>query len=538
MTSRRPTFHLLAAALLLGVALLRLGGAPLFDADEGAFAEATREMLASGDFGHTTLNGEPRWDKPILTYWFQAAAVAVLGPVEAAFRLPSVLAAWAWVVAAFVFARPRFGEAAAWVGAAVLATSAGVLAIGRAATADALLNLWLALAAFDAWRHVERHDAGDPSGARVALRRAAVWVALGVLTKGPVALLVPGAAILLWIAGTPRTQWAARLRALVGDVWAWALLIAVAAPWYAYALHRHGRAFIDGFFMRHNVERFAGTLEGHGGSIAYYLVVVPVLLLPWSALLGPLLARARSAWREPLPRFLLGWAGFVTVFFTLSGTKLPHYALYGITPLALLAGRAWTGAGARMRAGVIATIVAMPLVFAAAMQIVVAYVAPMQRDPLYRALLSAPADTLGLWASAAAFAAAGALALRVVSPARFAPQALAGLALAMAAWFHAAFTPWLGDRLQGAVKRGAIAARADAASGALHAVQWGVHRPSLAVYLETPAPRRAPKAGEVALVREDRLPELIARLPPDEVATPPYRVLHDERGLLTIRWGP
>lgn len=524
-----------ASALLLAVALLRLGAAPLFDADEGAFAEATREMLASGDFGHTTLNGEPRWDKPILTYWAQAAAVAVLGPVEAAFRLPSVLAAWAWVVAAFAFAHPRFGEAAAWVGAAVLATGAGVLAIGRASTADGLLNLWLALAAFDAWRHVERHDAGDHRGARIALRRAAVWVGLGVLTKGPVALLVPGAAILLWIAGTPRAQWAPRLRALAGDVWAWVLMLAVALPWYAYALHRHGRAFADGFFMRHNVERFVGTLEGHGGSIAYYLVIVPVLLLPWSLLLGPVLARARSAWREPLPRYLLGWAGFVVVFFSLSGTKLPHYALYGVTPLALLAGRAWAGTGARTRAGVAVTVLVLPLLFTAAVQLVV-HLSPKVGDPLYRALLAPPADTLGLWASAAAFAAAGALALRFASP--LGPRSIAALALAMAAWFHAVFTPWLGDRLQGAVRRGAMAALADAGSGVPGAVQWGVHRPSFAVYLGTPAPRRAPKAGEVALVREDRLPDLIARLPPDEVATPPYRVLHAERGLLTIRWGP
>lgn len=537
MPSRRSPTPLIAAAVLLGVGLLRLGGAPLFDTDEGAFAEATREMLASGDFGHTTLNGEPRWDKPILTYWFQAVAVALLGPVEAAFRLPSVLAAWAWVAAAFAFARPRLGEPAAWIGAAVLATGAGVLAIGRAATADALLNLWLALAAFDLWRHLERHDAGDRHGSRAALRRAGLWIGLGLLTKGPVAVVVPGAAVLLWIAGTPRAQWADRLRALLGDAVAWTVMLAVALPWYAYALHRHGMAFVDGFFMRHNVERFAGTLEGHGGSLAYYVVVIPLLLLPWTALLVPVIARVRRTWGDPLSRYLLGWAAFVFVFFSLSGTKLPHYALYGITPLALLAGAAWTGAGRGLRVTVAATAVAMPLVFAAAMEVVVR-IAPTLRDPLYRALLSPPAGTSVLWVAAAAFAVAGAAVLWWTRTRAPAPQAVGGLALAMAAWFHVVFTPWLGDRLQGPVKRAALAARADAGADTPRAVQWSVHRPSVAVYLDAPAPRRAPAGGEFALVREDRLPELLARLGLAEALPPPYTVLYRERGLLMIRWHP
>ena len=87
----------LAWALLLALLLgLGLGQVPLFDVDEGAFAEATRETLASGDWGHTTLNGEARWDKPILIYWLQAASVSLFGLNEAALRLPSALATWGW----------------------------------------------------------------------------------------------------------------------------------------------------------------------------------------------------------------------------------------------------------------------------------------------------------------------------------------------------------------------------------------------------------------------------------------------------------
>ena len=171
--------------------LLNLGGAPLFDVDEGAFSEATREMFERGDFMSTWLNGVPRFDKPILIYWFQAIFVAVLGPTEWAFRLPSALAAsfWCWAIA--LFAAPRFGRNAAILACGMAATSLGVHIIGRAATADSLLNMLLALALMDAWRHLE-------SGARAPLLRSYLWIALGVLTKGSIALLVRGVVYLLY----------------------------------------------------------------------------------------------------------------------------------------------------------------------------------------------------------------------------------------------------------------------------------------------------------------------------------------------------
>jgi 4-amino-4-deoxy-L-arabinose transferase-like glycosyltransferase len=71
------------------------------------------------------------------------------------------------------------------------------------------------------------------------------------------------------------------------------ILIAIVAPWYAYAYALHGQDFIDGFIMRHNVQRFSGSLEGHGGSAFYYLIAVPLLLLPWSGLFFNALARIR-----------------------------------------------------------------------------------------------------------------------------------------------------------------------------------------------------------------------------------------------------
>src|ERR671929_1514687 len=120
----------LTVAAVLASFFWMLGAAPLFDVDEGAFSEATLEMFERGDFLSTYLNGEPRYDKPILIYWLQAAAVALIGPSEWAFRLPSAICAtlWAWLTYAFV--RRYYGPQRALFAALLLATSLGVFIIG------------------------------------------------------------------------------------------------------------------------------------------------------------------------------------------------------------------------------------------------------------------------------------------------------------------------------------------------------------------------------------------------------------------------
>jgi 4-amino-4-deoxy-L-arabinose transferase-like glycosyltransferase/membrane-associated phospholipid phosphatase len=480
-----------SAALAL-LFLARLGAAPLFDVDEGAFAQATREMLHSHDWWHTTLNGADRFDKPILVYWLQAASVALLGPNEAAIRLPSALCALSWCWATAAFARPRWGAAAALAGSALLGCSVGVLLIGRASTADALLNLLLALSLFDLWRHLE-------SGAKAPLRRAALWMALAVLTKGPIGLLVPGATLLLWALAQRRLG---TMRTALADGVAWLILLGVALPWYAYALHRHGRAFVDGFLMHHNVERFTGTLEGHGGSLLYYVLVLPLLALPWTPLLAALLPRLRALWRDALSAWLLSWSGFVIAFFSFSGTKLPHYVLYGLTPLALLAGRrlAEPALPRGWRCSLVAAWVVAFLAIALAPW-ALPYLAPRAPQGLWRTLLF----TLPPWPWWPAGATLGGTLLLTALLRRQAWWLRwLGAAFVLGSLVVAAAVPWWGQALQAPVCRLAALARAQASRPAV--VQWGVNQPSFAWCLGAPTPRRDPRPGEWVLLREDRPP--------------------------------
>ncbi|MES2354196.1 MAG: glycosyltransferase family 39 protein [Pseudomonadota bacterium] len=316
-------------ALVLFCFVWNLGGAPLFDVDEGAFSEATREMLAHGDFLTTYLNGELRFDKPILIYWLQAAAVGTFGLHEWSFRLPSALAASGWVMAVLMFSRRFLNERSALLAATFTGTALGPLVIGRAATADALLHLCLAAALFDIYRFAT-------SGERRCVLRTFLWMGIGTLTKGPVALLIPFLVSGIYFATrNDMRKW----RRAIFDPLGWLILIVIAAPWYALEFREQGQAFVAGFFMKHNVGRFTATMQGHGGNLFYYAPAILLVTLPFSGLFLRILPALRQQWRDPLDRFLWLWFAVVYVLFSLSKTQLPHYILYGATPLFVLMAR-------------------------------------------------------------------------------------------------------------------------------------------------------------------------------------------------------
>ncbi len=477
-------------ALPLLTMLLSLGSAPLFDVDEGAFSEATREMFERRDFLSTWLDGEPRFDKPILVYWLQALAVLALGLDEWAFRLPSALAACGWAWAVWAFARPRMGNDVAFGALLVTATALGPWAIGRAATADALLNLWLVLTLFDAWRHHE-------TGARAPLLRAYVWIGLGVLTKGPVAIVVPAAVTLLYLGS--RRDWRAWLR-LVFDPVGWVILLALTVPWYAAVLAVHGQAFIDGFIMKHNVKRFTGTLEGHAGSIFYYVLVLPALLLPWTAGLFAALARLRAEFAQPLPRFLWLWCGFVVAFFSLSGTKLPHYALYGATPVFLLVawhGRAMTRAWAVLAVptAMFALCIALPDLFA--------YLSTTDAgNAFFRGQMTRSLEEAGRGYFVVT---GGALVLWLVIALQRRWSVwtrLATGAVLQALVLATTVVPWSARVLQGPVKEAALLARELGGP----AVRLRFDAPSFSLYRQAVTPSRPAQPGELVITRVDRVP--------------------------------
>ena len=500
----------LTVAAVLASFFWMLGAAPLFDVDEGAFSQATLEMFQRGDFLSTYLNGEPRYDKPILVYWLQALAVALLGPSEWAFRLPSALCGTGWAWLTYLFARRHFGVDRALFAALLLATSLGVFIIGRAATADALLNLLLAGAMFAAWLHLS-------TGERKWLYATHAAIGLGVLAKGPIAILIPF--VVTFIFCVLRRD----LRTWARAVFDWrslALLVAIAAPWYVVILLKEGRGFIDGFIMKHNVGRFTGPVSGHTGSLFYYVPVVVLLTLPFTALLVPVAQRIKAIWRDDLQLYLLIWFAFVFLFFSVSGTKLPHYLLYGYTGLVIL----MAVYGYDIKAAFWPMVPVLGFFIALlALPYLVHYGLWHVADAFYREVLSAALERfdtfyfgfLGVLSALVIFA--------MLEHATPLPRKLAVFGLAAVASLSTLVVPAVGYAQQSSLKEAALLCR----ERQFEPILWHLNAPSFSVYRGAPTPSRDPRPGDVIVTKSNRL----AELPP----TLAYDLLYSKRGIVLAR---
>lgn len=324
-TLNRYGIWLIIIALFFGF-FFQLGNVPLFDLDEGAFSEATREMMASGNYLTTYLNGEPRFDKPILIYWLQVLSVSSFGLNEFALRLPSALSASLWVGVLYLFTRRFYDATTALMSAFFMATAVQITIIAKAAIADALLNLFIASAMFMIYLYYTDRK-------KIHLYGAFLFIALGVLTKGPIALMIPIIVTFIFFAiKRDLLFWIKTVFNPIGLL----IFFAIAAPWYILEYLDQGQAFIDGFFMKHNVNRFNGSLEGHAGSLLYYVPVLLIGTLPYTTLLLKSIRNIRNWISDDLHLFLTIWFAFVFLFFSFSGTKLPHYVIYGYTPLFII----------------------------------------------------------------------------------------------------------------------------------------------------------------------------------------------------------
>jgi 4-amino-4-deoxy-L-arabinose transferase-like glycosyltransferase len=504
----------LALLLLAGVLLsffTGLGAVPLFDLDEGAFAEATREMLERGDYISTFLNGEPRYDKPVLVYWLQAVSVLAFGVSEFAFRLPSALCATGWVLMVLLFVRRVAGARPALLAAGFTATAAGITVIGRAAIADALLNFLIVTAMASAYLYLRE-------GRRAWLLCAYVAMGFGLLAKGPVAVLVPLATTFLHCLS--RRDLKTWLRAVL-DPAGIALMLAIAAPWYAAQYWKEGDAFVRGFLFKHNVDRFRAPMHGFDGSLFFY---VPWLLVATLPFLAPLLNAGRGLrriWADDLQRYCLLWFGFVFLFFSASGTKLPHYVFYGYTGLFILMALQ----APRLRSGVLALLPALAvLALLGAAPWLVETFSPRLADPYYREALASVRQGLGAgFGIFTAAACAGVIALMALRRVPLDTRLMAA-GVAQAAAMALFVLPAAGEAQQAPVKEAALLAR----SRGWEVVMWGLNTPSFMVYSGRLVQRRDPRPGEIALVRMKKLREQ----PGGEAG---FELLYQRNGIALVR---
>jgi len=328
--------HRITLPLLLLAALTffaGLGRGAITDSDEAFYAEASREMVASGDWITPYYNYETRFQKPILYYWLTSATYLVTGPSELGARLWAALAGIGLVLVTAAAGRRWYDETTGLLAGAIVATNFGYFTIGRMALPDLPLTFCITLAI---WAALVSTLESERSPRKFVLL-AAVGLGAGFLMKGPVGLIVPAVVIL------PILMIERRSIALTPSdiVLGFGVLVAIAVPWYVVMWFRHGNEYLQSFFIGDNFERFATARFNEPRPWWFYVPVVAGGLLPWTPLalvwLGPItqfVRRRRDIGTVDL-RLLL-WAMLPLLFYSLSVGKQPRYVLPVLPPLAIL----------------------------------------------------------------------------------------------------------------------------------------------------------------------------------------------------------
>jgi len=348
--SRRNICAALLAAVVLVICLFSgLSAIGLVGPDEPRYAWIARNMARTGHWITPFLYGLPWFEKPILYYWSAGFFFRFLHSPEWAARLPSSLAALVSALAMAWLALRRYGIRTAWAVLLIFPTCVGVIAFARAASPDMLFTSSLALALLCAASVVEKHGAFAAKNAalaiitddKLALIFLGVWLGFATLAKGPAAVVLAGGSVFLWALAT--RNWRAAFRLL--HPLAILFFCIVALPWYILCAYLNPD-FFRTFILLHNFERYLTPVFQHREPFWFFIPIVLVGLLPWTALLFSAALDGRrifrnGEWRTSSGFFIACWATFPFVFFSFSQSKLPEYILPIFPPLVLLMARSF-----------------------------------------------------------------------------------------------------------------------------------------------------------------------------------------------------
>jgi 4-amino-4-deoxy-L-arabinose transferase-like glycosyltransferase len=333
-----------AAAMLVLISLIAfLPGIfqlPPVDRDEAYFAQATKQMIETGDYVDIRYQDDVRYRKPVGIYWLQAGVVNVasaLGLPNAQtsiwlYRLPSLIGAIGAVLATYWCALAFVSRRGAVLAALMLMSSSILGAEGRLAKTDAVLLFTVVTAMAVLARVYMAPRRGD---AQVGLGQLAIfWTALavGILIKGPMIVMVVGLAAATLAVLDRSARWLLALRPLPGLLWLFVLVL----PWFIAIYARVGTQFLIGSVGEDMLAKVASPQETHGAPPGLYLILFFVTFFPASILAGLAAPAVWAVRREAAARFLLAWVVPSWIVFEAIVTKLPHYVLPLYPAIAIL----------------------------------------------------------------------------------------------------------------------------------------------------------------------------------------------------------
>src|SRR5215468_11297301 len=338
--------HARALAVLAFVALLSIlpgfFAIPATDRDESRFAQATKQMIESGDYIDIRFQDEVRYKKPAGIYWLQAGAVKAaqaLGFPQAPntiwlYRLPSLIGAVAAVLLTYWAGLAFVSRRAALLAGLMMACAVLLSVEGRIAKTDAML-LATVVAAMGAMARLYLPEQRALIDARASWTLPLIfWTALaaGVLLKGPVIGLFVGLAVLTLAIVDRSARWLLALRPLLGLTW-FALLV---LPWFLAITLRSGDSFFSESIGHDLLLKLASGQESHGAPPGFYLLLYWVTFFPGAMLTLLAVPAVWAARREPGAKFLLAWVVPAWIVLEIVVTKLPHYVLPLYPAMAIL----------------------------------------------------------------------------------------------------------------------------------------------------------------------------------------------------------
>ncbi|MFL5762745.1 MAG: ArnT family glycosyltransferase [Bacteroidia bacterium] len=320
----RNSLLIFVAALLLFVPFL--GAVHLFDWDEINFAECAREMIASGNYFSVKINYQPFWEKPPLFIWMQALSMNIFGVNEFAARLPNAVCGAFTLTVLYNCGRKLFDDRFGFFWVLVYAGSFLPHFYFKSGIIDPWFNLFIfsGICQFIQFTNQESNR---------SLLLSALFIGLGILTKGPVAALVFGLCFAVYWA-LKRFQKIISIKQII----LYALAVAgVGGIWFLMLALTGNAGVIKEFFV-YQVRLFNTQDAGHGGPFIYHWVVLLVGCFPLSVF--ALRAFRKNQFDTPYQKHFKLWMMIlfwvVLILFSIVKTKIVHYSSLCYFPLSFL----------------------------------------------------------------------------------------------------------------------------------------------------------------------------------------------------------